>query len=129
MLLAANGLTFWQELQIAFSDIGIVPAILLILGTIFIIVEIFEPGRNNLSSCRYGGEIVHEQARLAYNTVFRNVTVRIYRGISCVFDNAAFDKERQTFAQRTRAEFYGGTRGYNGRYRRLYSVVGQSRQS
>ncbi|MDE6885078.1 MAG: hypothetical protein K2P32_04810, partial [Clostridia bacterium] len=44
MLLAANGLTFWQELQIAFSDIGIVPAILLILGTIFIIVEIFEPG-------------------------------------------------------------------------------------
>lgn len=44
MLLSANGLTFWQELQIAFGDIGIIPAILLILGTIFIIVEIFEPG-------------------------------------------------------------------------------------
>ncbi|MDE6870114.1 MAG: hypothetical protein K2J75_05240 [Clostridia bacterium] len=44
MLLASNGLTFWQEIQIAFSDIGIIPAILLILGTIFIIVEIFQPG-------------------------------------------------------------------------------------
>ncbi len=44
MLLASNGLTFWQEIEIAFSDIGIIPAILLILGTIFIIVEIFQPG-------------------------------------------------------------------------------------
>ncbi|MDE6275598.1 MAG: hypothetical protein K2M75_03560 [Clostridia bacterium] len=44
MLLASNGLSFWQEIQIAFSDIGIIPAILLILGTIFIIVEIFQPG-------------------------------------------------------------------------------------
>ena len=44
MLLASNGLTFWQEIQIAFSDIGIIPAVLLILGTIFIIVEIFQPG-------------------------------------------------------------------------------------
>ena len=44
MLLASNGLTFWQEIAIAFKDIGIVPAILLILGTIFIIVEIFQPG-------------------------------------------------------------------------------------
>ena len=44
MLLASNGLTFWQEIQIAFSDIGIIPAILLVLGTIFIIVEIFQPG-------------------------------------------------------------------------------------
>ena len=122
MLLAANGLTFWQELQIAFSDIGIVPAILLILGTIFIIVEIFEPGFGFFG---IAGIILV----LAGMAVFRNVTVRIYRGISCVFDNAAFDKERQTFAQRTRAEFYCGTRGYNGRYRRLYSVVGQSRQS
>ena len=44
MVLASNGLTFWQEIEIAFSDIGIVPAILLILGTILIIVEIFQPG-------------------------------------------------------------------------------------
>ena len=44
MLLASNGLNFWQEIAIAFKDIGVVPAILLILGTIFIIVEIFQPG-------------------------------------------------------------------------------------
>lgn len=44
MLLASDGLTFWQELQIAFVDIGIIPAILLLLGTIFIIIEIFQPG-------------------------------------------------------------------------------------
>lgn len=44
MLLASEGLTFWQELQIAFCDIGIIPAILLLLGTVFIIVEIFQPG-------------------------------------------------------------------------------------
>lgn len=44
MLLASDGLTFWQELQISFGEIGIVPAILLILGTILIIVEIFQPG-------------------------------------------------------------------------------------
>ena len=44
MLLASNGLTLWQEIVIAFSDIGIIPAILLILGTILIIVEIFQPG-------------------------------------------------------------------------------------
>lgn len=44
MLLAASGLSFWQELQIAFGDIGILPALLLIIGTIFIIVEIFQPG-------------------------------------------------------------------------------------
>lgn len=44
MLLSSNGLTFWQEIVIAFSDIGVVPAILLILGTILIIVEIFQPG-------------------------------------------------------------------------------------
>ncbi|MBD5087008.1 MAG: hypothetical protein HDT32_06620 [Clostridiales bacterium] len=44
MLLASNGLTFWEELQIAFGEIGILPAILLILGTILIIVEIFQPG-------------------------------------------------------------------------------------
>ncbi len=44
MLLASNGLTFWQEIQIAFGDIGIIPAILLVLGTVFIIVEIFQPG-------------------------------------------------------------------------------------
>ena len=44
MLLASEGLSFWQEIVIAFSDIGIIPAILLILGTIFIIVEIFQPG-------------------------------------------------------------------------------------
>ncbi|MDE6188925.1 MAG: hypothetical protein K2G37_01395 [Clostridia bacterium] len=44
MLFASNGLTFLQELEIAFGEIGILPAILLILGTIFIIVEIFNPG-------------------------------------------------------------------------------------
>ena len=44
MLLASNGLTFWEELQIAFGEIGIIPAILLILGTVLIIVEIFQPG-------------------------------------------------------------------------------------
>ncbi len=44
MFLASEGLTFWQELQIAFGDIGVIPAILLILGTIFIIIEIFQPG-------------------------------------------------------------------------------------
>ncbi len=44
MLLASNGLSFWQELEIAFGDIGIIPAVLLIIGTIFIIVEIFQPG-------------------------------------------------------------------------------------
>ena len=44
MLLASNGLTFWQELQIALGGIGILPAILLILGTVLIIVEIFQPG-------------------------------------------------------------------------------------
>ena len=44
MLLASDGLTFGQEILIAFSDIGIIPAILLILGTIFLIVEIFQPG-------------------------------------------------------------------------------------
>lgn len=44
MLLASNGLTFWEELQIAFGGIGILPAILLILGTVLIVVEIFQPG-------------------------------------------------------------------------------------
>lgn len=44
MFLASEGLTFWQELQIAFGDIGVIPAILLLLGTIFIIIEIFQPG-------------------------------------------------------------------------------------
>lgn len=44
MFLASDGLTFWQELQIAFGDIGVIPAILLLLGTIFIIIEIFQPG-------------------------------------------------------------------------------------
>lgn len=44
MFLASDGLTFWQELQIAFGDIGVIPAILLLLGTVFIIVEIFQPG-------------------------------------------------------------------------------------
>ncbi len=51
MLLASNGLTFWQEIEIAFSDIGIIPAILLILGTIFIIVEIFQPGFGFFGIC------------------------------------------------------------------------------
>ena len=51
MLLASNGLTFWQEIGIAFSDIGIIPAILLILGTIFIIVEIFQPGFGFFGIC------------------------------------------------------------------------------
>ena len=44
MTLASEGLSFWQEIAIAFGDIGIIPAVLLILGTIFIIVEIFQPG-------------------------------------------------------------------------------------
>ena len=44
MLLASSGLNFWNELEIAFGEIGILPAILLILGTILIIVEIFQPG-------------------------------------------------------------------------------------
>lgn len=44
MLLANDGLSFWQELYVAFADIGIIPAILLLLGTIFIIIEIFQPG-------------------------------------------------------------------------------------
>lgn len=44
MILASDGLTFLQELQIAFGGIGVIPAILLLLGTIFIIIEIFQPG-------------------------------------------------------------------------------------
>lgn len=44
MFLASDGLTFWQELQIAFGEIGVIPAILLLLGTVFIIIEIFQPG-------------------------------------------------------------------------------------
>ena len=31
MFLASDGLTFWQELQIAFGEIGVIPAILLLL--------------------------------------------------------------------------------------------------
>ena len=51
MLLASNGLTFWEELRIAFGEIGIIPAILLILGTVFIIVEIFQPGFGFFGIC------------------------------------------------------------------------------
>lgn len=37
-------MTFWEEVELVFSEIGWVPAICLILGTILIIVEIFQPG-------------------------------------------------------------------------------------
>ncbi len=37
-------MTFWQEFVYTFSDIGWLPAILLVLGLIFVIVELFVPG-------------------------------------------------------------------------------------
>lgn len=37
-------LTFWEEFSLLFTEIGWVPAICLILGLIFVIVEIFQPG-------------------------------------------------------------------------------------
>ena len=37
-------MTFWQEFAYTFSEIGWAPAILLILGLIFVIVELFVPG-------------------------------------------------------------------------------------
>ena len=37
-------MTFWQEFAYTFSDIGWLPAILLVLGLIFVIVELFVPG-------------------------------------------------------------------------------------
>lgn len=37
-------MTFWQEFALVFSEIGWVPAVCLVLGLIFIIIEIFQPG-------------------------------------------------------------------------------------
>ncbi|MEG2085220.1 MAG: NfeD family protein [Clostridia bacterium] len=37
-------MTFWQEIVLAFSEIGIIPAICIILGLILVIIEIFQPG-------------------------------------------------------------------------------------
>lgn len=38
------GLTFWEEFTLVFQEIGWVPAIMLLLGMIFVIIEIFQPG-------------------------------------------------------------------------------------
>lgn len=37
-------MTFWQEFALVFTEIGWVSAICLILGLIFIVIEIFQPG-------------------------------------------------------------------------------------
>ena len=37
-------MTFWQEVALVFTEIGWIPAICIILGLIFIIIEIFQPG-------------------------------------------------------------------------------------
>lgn len=37
-------MTFWQEFALVFSEIGWVPAICIVLGLVFIIIEIFQPG-------------------------------------------------------------------------------------
>lgn len=37
-------MTFWQEFALVFSEIGWAAAICLIIGVIFIVVEIFQPG-------------------------------------------------------------------------------------
>ena len=37
-------MTFWQEFALVFSEIGWAAAICLIVGLIFIVVEIFQPG-------------------------------------------------------------------------------------
>lgn len=40
----AENLSFWEEFVLTFKEIGIVPAICLIVGIVFVIVEIFQPG-------------------------------------------------------------------------------------
>ncbi len=37
-------MTFWEEFSLVFTEIGWIPAICLLLGLIFIMIEIFQPG-------------------------------------------------------------------------------------
>ncbi|MGN0772137.1 MAG: NfeD family protein [Christensenellales bacterium] len=56
MPVLAQDLTFWQEVSLVFTEIGWIPAICIILGLIFIIVEIFQPGFGFFGIC--GGILV-----------------------------------------------------------------------
>lgn len=56
MAILAQDLTFWQEVALVFTEIGWIPAICIILGLIFIIIEIFQPGFGFFGIC--GGILV-----------------------------------------------------------------------
>lgn len=44
MTLSILAMSFWDEFVLTFQEIGIIPAICLIVGIVFVIVEIFQPG-------------------------------------------------------------------------------------